>query len=1100
MDRDRHRLVKRLFDGAIERTGDARLEYLDRECGADRDLRLEVDALLRHDELGDESGDEAAEIVRRAAAEAPQGMPSSVGRYPIEREIGRGGMGVVYLGIDPSLERKVAIKTLPRRLAEDRRRLELLEREARLVAALSHPNIAVVHSLEEADGRRFLTMEYIEGENLTDLVARGPLGIDHAVGIARGLARALEAAHHGGVIHRDVKPGNVRITRDGLVKVLDFGIAGAVDSGLSAVDAEIPPIATEHAPTRATPVPTAGRAGTPQYMSPERLRGERGDVRSDIWAFGCVAFEMLTGSPVSPAVGFEPGRLPADVPDGLRDLLASCLAGSREQRPANMTVVRRGVDKVRRALRAEAERPSGDADSDRHRIPRPLSSFVGRSNELASIATLLATNRLVTLTGLGGTGKTRLGIEVARRARETFPDGVVYVALAPLETETAAVREIASTLGVSDTSTGSVVDGVADHIGEARIFLVLDNCEHLIDACARVVVALTDRCPALTVLATSREPLHVPGETIYRVPSLRIPDDARVLTVDELADVDSIHLFVDRARAALNGFALSAANASAVADICRRLDGIPLAIELAAARAGTISVADIAKRLDQRFRLLVGSKRTVLPRQRTLRSVIDWSHEQLDDHQRAVFRRLAVFSGGWSLEAAEAVTADPSSSIFPEDVLDLVSELVDKSLVEIASGDPGRSRFRLLESVRDYARGHLRESGEEPTACDKHAEYFTLQAEEASPHLKDDDQAVWMDMLDLDRENQEAACRYLLDLPDPTRAARLMVALDEFWYVRGHWRLGAEMTKAALEHPGGLSDATLAFDVGFYNWLHASRVGIRDSDERLEPLVEQARAIGDEKRLARALNSLAIQVGRAGDGERERALLEEVIELASKTGNPRLEAIALYNLGFCYLDEEDFEAARTTHERALEIRRREGLKRGVGMSLGALGEVLQLAGDTASAERLFRESAEILREVGDLVEQIQTLVGLAHCRLVTGSSPGAAETLREALAICEETGITDVTEQAIDCCAFVIGDADPVTAATLLGAADARRARGALERKSPREEAGVIALREKLRSAATPVEADRAYERGLALSLEEGLALAVSTMTSPPKT
>ena len=370
-------------------------------------------------------------------------------------------------------------------------------------------------------------------------------------------------------------------------------------------------------------------------------------------------------------------------------------------------------------------------------LPAVLTPFIGRERELREVSDLLDNSRLLTLTGPGGTGKTRLAQQVAVERLDAYADGAWLVELAPLADPGLLVSAIGGTLRVIEQPGRSLAAAVLDYLRHKRLLLILDNCEHLIEACARQADELLRAAPGLTILATSREMLGVAGETAYRVPSLALPE-AGVATLDEFRRSEAVQLFVARAAAVQPGFALTAENATAIADICRRLDGIPLAIELAAARTRALGVTDIAARLDDRFRLLTGGSRAALPRQQTLRALVDWSWDLLPAAERKLLRRLSVFTGGWTLEDAEAVCADPSGEVGSPDaidanaVLDLLASLVGKSLA-IADTEPSRAtRYRLLETIRQYARDRLLEAGEAEQTRDQHAAHFLALARRAA--------------------------------------------------------------------------------------------------------------------------------------------------------------------------------------------------------------------------------------------------------------------------------------------------------------------------------------------------------------------------------
>ncbi|MEJ7816454.1 MAG: AAA family ATPase, partial [Rubrobacter sp.] len=432
--------------------------------------------------------------------------------------------------------------------------------------------------------------------------------------------------------------------------------------------------------------------------------------------------------------------------------------------------------------------PGGHQDASlTNNLPLELSSFVGREKELAEVKRLLEDTRLLTLTGAGGCGKTRLALAIASELLEGFEDGVWMVELVPLADPSLVPQAVASTLGVREEPGRSPTETLSDYLGSKKLLLVLDNCEHLIEACAALAETLLRSCSELRVLATSREALGITGEVAWPVPSLSLPDLRRLPAVESLPQYESALLFVERAEAVKPDFALTEQNAPAVAQVCYRLDGIPLAIELAAARVKVLPVEQISERLDDCFRLLAAGSRTAMPRHRTLHATMDWSHELLPEAERTLFRRLSVFSGGFSLDAAEWVCA--GEELERDEGLELLSHLVDKSLV-VAREEGGEARYRLLETVRQYGWERLSESDEAVEFRERHAGYYLALAEEAEPELKREGQVAWLERLERERDNLRAAMRWLLGRGELEEVARLGWALWLFWGIRAHFAEG----------------------------------------------------------------------------------------------------------------------------------------------------------------------------------------------------------------------------------------------------------------------------------------------------------------------
>jgi len=455
-------------------------------------------------------------------------------------------------------------------------------------------------------------------------------------------------------------------------------------------------------------------------------------------------------------------------------------------------------------------------EQPRHNLPIPRTSFVDRQRELTEIKPALATTRLLTLTGVGGSGKTRLALKVATDLAGAYPDGAWFVELATLSEPDLVPQTIADAVGAREQPGRPIAETVTAHLGENRGLLILDNCEHLVDAAARMVDFLLASCPHLRVLATSREPLGVEGEVLFSVPPLPVPA-ALPAASGKIAGEDSVGLFVERARLRLPGFSLTRENARPVVAVCRRLDGLPLAIELAAARMGTLAADQMAQKLEHSLGLLSAGPRTAPSRQRTMRAAIGWSYGLLSEGEKEMFGRLSIFAGGFTLEAAEATC--PDGSIEDEDVLNLVSDLVNKSLVVAQSTAEGRVRYRLLEPVKQYAREKLEESGEAEAVLNRHAAFFLALAEEAELELKRQRQGQWLERLEAEHDNFRAALSWSLEQGEAELGLRLSTALVEFWDRRGHFDEGGRWLEAVLAKHGPASATARARALNAIGWL-----------------------------------------------------------------------------------------------------------------------------------------------------------------------------------------------------------------------------------------------------------------------------------------
>jgi predicted ATPase/class 3 adenylate cyclase len=637
-----------------------------------------------------------------------------------------------------------------------------------------------------------------------------------------------------------------------------------------------------------------------------------------------------------------------------------------------------------------------------HNLPVQRTSFVGRERELLEIRKLLGDGGLVTLTGTGGCGKTRLAIQVAAESLDDWTDGVWLVELAALDEPDLVSRALARTLGVRDEPGRALTGTLVDHLRHKALLLVLDNCEHLGGACAELAHVLLRECPAVAILATSREPLNVSGETMWRVPSLATPDGGEDATAEALFGFDAVRLFLDRARGAEPRFTFDAATGPAVAHICSRLDGIPLALELAAARVRVMPVAELATRLDDRFRLLTLGERAALPRQQTLRGTLDWSYDLLSDTERTVFARISVFAGGFSVAAMEAVCG---RGLLGVDVVDILAALVDKSLV-IFDLDTGR--YRLLETVREYASQRLDEFGDDTTLRDAHLEWFVDLVGAAPGDAAAWSEGQWFERFEADHDNLRAA----LTWADHTHGADALVGLAHglfnFWEggdggahaEARHW-----LTKALHCIPGDseLRPVLLNEVGGFALWQG-------DYDEgraQIEEGLELSRARGDRENIAASLTRLGQLQLMQGDYAAAARSFEEELVIGRELGHRVLMAVSNYQLGSLALRVEDDARAREHFEEALELFRDEGDASWTAASLRALGVLALRRGDDTAARSLLQEGVDRCREIGFAYPLASALLEFGLMALRQDDRDAAGPHLEEAQKLYEELGDPD---------------------------------------------------------------------------------------------
>jgi len=729
-------------------------------------------------------------------------------------------------------------------------------------------------------------------------------------------------------------------------------------------------------------------------------------------------------------------------------------------------------------------------------LPAQLSSFIGRESELAEVRHLVDGARLVTLTGSGGVGKTRLGLQVVTGLAHGTGEGVWFADLAPVGDPDLVAATVAHVLGIREDPGRPIASLLVDAIGQRRLLVVLDNCEHVIDACAKVADALLRGCPNLALLATSREPLGIGGEWVYRVPSMDTP--AEGADPGAVRASEAVRLLADRAAAQGAPLTWGGPAAEVVGRICRRLDGIPLALELAAARLRVMPVAELDARLDERFSLLTGGSRAALPRQQTLRAMVEWSWELLTGSERAVLARLSVFAGGFGLAAAEAVAAGPE--VPADEVLGLLGALVDKSLVQFGDTGSGPGRYRLLETVRQYAAGQLGAQGEAAAGAARaaHRDYYLALAETAAPQLVAADQAAWLDRLDAELGNLRAAINFSLTKPGPGPGLRLAAALRAFWRDRGHAAEGAGVLRALLDAPiaqGATLERARALAAAA-NLLEKTGSYSVAGDYSKEALVI-ARAAGDEHLVTDLLHGRAWVLLRQGQYDAALPLIESGLDLARRLGEPRLTGVLLSARSYAAYVQGDPAAAARDADESLRLFRQAGDRIQLGVMLGNLGSVDLAEGDLDAARRHLAEALDILRTLNARDAIVYHAFNFGLAEYLSGSL-GAAEALfAESLELARRIGIGRHTAFALTGLAMAgHGGTDPVWSARLHGAADQALADmgHALE---PLEQQLTDRDRQRLRAAMGTGAFETEYAAGRALTPEQRLALALSQLPAP---
>ena len=628
-------------------------------------------------------------------------------------------------------------------------------------------------------------------------------------------------------------------------------------------------------------------------------------------------------------------------------------------------------------------------------LPQHATSFIGRERELDEVAKALKRARLLTLVGVGGIGKTRLTLQVAADIVDDYVDGVWFVELAAVADQSAVTHAVAKALGLAEEPGRALADVVSGWAADKRLLLVLDNCEHLVGACAALAERLLREAPGMKVLASSREPLRIAAEVVYPVPTLGLPESGKPETDLTYSRYPAVRLFAERATSVLPSFTLDARNGKTIADICRHLDGIPLAIELAAARVRAMPVDTIAARLDDRFRLLSTGSRTALPRQQTLRALIDWSHDLLSSDERAVFRRLAVFAGGWTLDAAEAVCA--GDDVERAEVLELLTSLVDKSLVAV---ELDGARYRLLETIRSYAKEKLEASGEESLACVAHLDFYLALVVSAEAHQNGPNQLAWRARLDLEQENLLSAHSFCGGSNEAgAKVLRLANAMQMYWFRSGLLPTGKRLMTEALLHPGART---------------------RD------------------KQRSEALSAAGLFCSFAGEYDEATRFLEESLAIARELGDREQMITTLESLGFAELGRRRFDAAHGYAEEALALARDSGNQQTVASALTAVAQVHRADGNAAAAERLYDEVVTLARKLDDMELLAIGLLNLAMTYVARAAYGEARKALPEIIALARQTRSMPVGQSALEVASgLAAGMGEAALALRLFGAAEA---------------------------------------------------------------
>jgi predicted ATPase len=729
-------------------------------------------------------------------------------------------------------------------------------------------------------------------------------------------------------------------------------------------------------------------------------------------------------------------------------------------------------------------------DAYRNNLPLQPTPLIGREKEVAEVCERLSRPevRLLTLTGAGGTGKTRLGLQAAAELAGEFEDGVFFVSLAAIRDPQLVVGAVARTLGVKEAGGQPLLESLEDYFCEKRMLLLVDNFEQVLEA-APMVSKMISAAPNLKVLATSRIPLRLYGEHEYSVPPLALPDPERLPTVERLTHYEAVRLFIERAQAAKADFSVTNDNAPAVAEICYRLDGLPLAIELAAARIKVLSPQKMLSRLGNRLMLLTGGARDLPERQRTLRATIEWSYALLGEGEQVLFGRLAVFSGGRTLEAIEAI-CDAEGDL-PVDAFDGISSLLDKSLLRQEEGVRGEPRFVMLETVHEFAREKLEQSGEAEEIKGLHAQYFLALAEETEPELKGSGER-WLEHLEAEQDNFRAALNWALQVGDTDLALRLGGALILFWDRRCHYSEGRRWLEEALTKEGRVPATVRGRALGCLARMAAQQGDLDQAEAACEEGLELMRSVDDEGFAGVVLRLvLGLVALERGDPDRAVTLTEESLTMGREQGDRWAIAGSMLNLSVIAQDRGDLGQATSFLEESLVMYRELGNKQGISYCLVNLGMVAYSQSDLGRAAQLTEEGVTLFRELVAKGDVALGLCNLGWIALLQDDLGKAADIYKESLSLAWEIGLNPIVQSALEgvaCLAGAKGEAQ--RAARLWGAAQALQEAKGIPRDIDflaEADARISALRSGMGEEAW----EEAWRKGRAMTLDEAVSYAL---------
>lgn len=1066
LDAARWTLVRDIFDSALDVDGSSRSELVAKRCAGDPELHAEVMGLLEAEaRLEAESAEgyqsftflessfgSLAQVLVGAGAETlgPQ-LPFAWGPLQVIAAIGAGSFGRVYRAHDPTLRRDVALKLRPVDVGGHTVDGEAHLEEARRLARVRHPNVLVVHGAEVHDGYAGIWTDLVRGETLdVSLRRNGPFAREALIRAGIDLCRALEAVHASGIIHGDVKPSNAMQDEDGRVLLMDFG-SGRLDRI---------PTDKPDAPSLERP-----RQGTPVAMAPELWNSGAPSASSDLYALGVLLYRVASGQypfqgsglrEIQAAVRAQDviplDELRPDLPSAFVRVVHRALAADPHARPANAAELQWLIA----ASLGSEEVESSAGETEVEHLPHFSTRFVGRASELRQLRSLLTETGLVTVVGAGGCGKTRLAARVAGELNSSLPGGATWIDLASIDDGARVATAVTHAAGLADQIGKHPEEMLVQWIEDRGMLLVLDNAEHLRAHVSRLTQLLIASCSGLRLLVTSRQRLSIAGERTFRLAPMAIPSERASAEGLAILESDSVRLFLDRTRRSGDEFRITPANAAEVARIVRRVEGIPLAVELAAARVSALGVAVLAERLDESFRLLNARNRVGSKRHSTLATSIEWSHDLLEPKEAKLFAMLAVFSGGWSLAGAEAVCVDAAEvrdghhadAVAPEEVVDLLSALVEHSLVSFESHS-NEPRYRLLEMVRAFAMERLEASGRADRIRDRHLAWMEREAVIHGPGIHGPEMHRHMAWFDREQGNvrvalqrQQALVRAGTSTTD--RWIPFCLNLRPYWYLRGHLNEGCEAFDQLVSHVPADSPyraVALTALASLQRALGKTHRAIETAKEA----VDIARRLNNPDRLAIALSTVGMLHQDTGVHGPARKCYLETLEIRERTPNPSHSIATLSNLGVLEASVGDLASAQYWYERALEFSKLQEDQSTIGPIMGNLALTMIERGEIDAARPLAAESLNLVRRSSGTSTLWTAARPATLLHIADGRLSDASLLLREILdGMGKEPmvhGRIGILDTLVD---LIIARGQNDEAAEILGSIDAERERSSL--------------------------------------------------------